>query len=176
MKRLSKAGFSMIELLVVLLIIGILAAVAAPIFLQNADKSRASEAVAAVGSIRSALRNYQAQNGGFLTVTDGVTYFGTATGNKSDVLGVQIRGVKYFSPRSYTIDVGGTFTSVPTGVTAAQDFVIRANGSVATNLLLSADGDNGAANAGDVANIRVEMDNAGQIIYSTDAGTTWATY
>ncbi len=175
MKKLTKSGFSMIELLVVLLIIGILAAVAAPLFFQNTDKAKLSEAVAGLGSIRSAERQYRSQNTGYFAITDGKTYFGAAAGNQSALLGTQIHGAKYFSPKSYTVDVGGVFTSVPTGVAAAQDYVIKVNGSAATNLALSVDAVDGAADIATVATFQAEMDNSGQTIYTTD-GTTWNKY
>lgn len=176
MKRLGKQGFSMIELLVVLLIIGILAAVAAPFFLQNADKTRASEAVAGAGSIRSSERNYYVQNNSsYFGVTDGATYFGSDTGNQSAVLGVQIANPKYFSPASYTVTVGGNFGATPTGISAAQGYVIEVNGATPPNIA-GASIANGAANAGDVSNIMVEMDNSGQTIWSSNAGTSWTKY
>ena len=104
MKKFLQKGFSMIELLVVLLIIGILAAIAAPMFLSSADKAKASEAVAGIGSIRSAERIYAMQHGGgfVLPITDGSIYFqGSAGANTS--LGVDLRNAKYFSPKAYTV-------------------------------------------------------------------------
>jgi prepilin-type N-terminal cleavage/methylation domain-containing protein len=177
MKKLKVKGFSMIELLVVLLIIGILAAVAAPLFIGNSDKAKVSEAVAGLGSIRSGERTYYSQNGGYLTVTDGKTYFGTAGGNQSSVLGAQIHGVRYFSPKSYTVATsslswGGTVSGVSTN---PQDFVITANGSSGTNLTLASDTTDGAAYSSEVGSFKVQMDNAGQVIYTTD-GSTWNKY
>ena len=55
----NKQGFTMVELLVVLVIVAILAAVATPIYLANVKRSRASEAVATMALIRQSLRDYQ---------------------------------------------------------------------------------------------------------------------
>lgn len=186
MKRLNRSGFTMMELLVVLLIIAILAAVAAPFFFQNADRAKASEAVSAAGSIRSGERNYSStNNGGYLDVTDGGTYFGSGTSNQSAVLGVQIKAVKYFSPESYivtTVTPGGAAwpSGIPTsGLTAApKDFLITVNGL--NSLGIGSASSEPAPNAGDVKVtgkvIEVAMDNSGQIIWTSNGGTSWSIY
>ncbi len=179
MTKLNVKGFSMIELLVVLLIIGILAAIAAPFFLQNADKTRASEAVTGAGSIRTAERNYLAQNNsGYFQVaaTDGETYFGTEGGNQSTILGVTFNNMKYFSPAAYSVTVPGTWAASVSGVsTTPSGYVIDVTGA-SPNTSLATDPVDGAANAGDVSNIRVEMDNSGQTIWSSNGGSSWSKY
>ncbi len=179
-KRSCEKGFSMIELLVVLLIIGILAAVSAPMFLANADKAKASEAVAGVGAIRSAERIYAMQHGGsyLAPIVDGSIYFqGTAGANTT--LGVDTRNAKYFSPKSYTValasGVDAAFTSA--GVTPAVpvDFMITANGGLSE--LSTAANDGKARNADEVQvtgkQMIVKMDNSGVIVYSLNNGTSY---
>ena len=170
MKRLTKGGFTMMELLVVLLIIAILAAVAAPFFFQNANKSRASEAVSALGSIRSGERNYASQNnGGYFIVTDGATYFGA--GSQSETLGVQVKDAKYFSSDSYTVDVPGAWPSGSPITAPTPQYMVIANG-----LNSKSTGVTAAPNAGEVNKIQVMMDQAGQVIVSYDTGATWAKF
>jgi type II secretory pathway pseudopilin PulG len=55
----------MVELMVVVLIVGILAAVAVPLMSGRIDSSKWSEAKAAMGTIASALRSYAAEKGSF---------------------------------------------------------------------------------------------------------------
>lgn len=60
-----KRGFTMVELMVVVLIVGILAAVAVPLMSGRIDSSKWSEARAAMGTIASGLRTYAAEKGSF---------------------------------------------------------------------------------------------------------------
>jgi len=59
----SRKGFTLIELMVVILIVGILAAVAVPIMRGRIDSAKWSEANASAGSIRTAVRAYIAEKG-----------------------------------------------------------------------------------------------------------------
>ena len=61
----SKKAFTMVELMVVVLIVGILAAVAVPLMSGRIDSSKWSEGKAAMGTIASALRAYAAEKGSF---------------------------------------------------------------------------------------------------------------
>jgi len=65
----SNKGFTMVELMVVVLIVGILAAVAVPLMSGRIDASKWSEGKAAMGTIASALRSYAAEKGSFASAT-----------------------------------------------------------------------------------------------------------
>ena len=68
---LNRKGFTMVELLVVLVIIAILAAVATPLFLSNTQRAKASEASATMALLRQALREFRIQNGNFFDILHG---------------------------------------------------------------------------------------------------------
>ena len=59
----SRNGFTLMELMVVVLIVGILASVAVPIMRGRIDASKWSEAQAVAGAIRTAIRAYIAEKG-----------------------------------------------------------------------------------------------------------------
>jgi prepilin-type N-terminal cleavage/methylation domain-containing protein len=65
----GRKGFTLIELMVVILIVGILAAVAIPIMRGRIDAAKWSEGKAGMGSIATALRAYAAEKGDSPTAT-----------------------------------------------------------------------------------------------------------
>ena len=68
--KTSKKGFTLIELMVVILIVGILAAVAVPMMRGRLDAAKWSEGNAAAGAIRVAVRVYSAEKGIATAQTD----------------------------------------------------------------------------------------------------------
>ncbi len=63
----SRKGFTLIELMVVILIVGILAAVAIPLMRGRIDSAKWTEGKSAMGTIATGLRAYTAEQGGDLT-------------------------------------------------------------------------------------------------------------
>jgi len=61
-KRTRKNGFTLIEMLVVITIIGILAAVAIPMYMEQMTKARLTEVTNAVSYVVSALNQYHHNN------------------------------------------------------------------------------------------------------------------
>lgn len=59
----SRAGFTLIELMVVILIVAILASIAIPILRGRIDDSKWSEGKAMIGSIATAIRAYHGEKG-----------------------------------------------------------------------------------------------------------------
>jgi len=183
-------GFTLVELLVVLLIIAILAAIATPLYLQNANRARASEAVSAMGLIRQALRDHFINNSVYcdvvLDATDGNIQNGLPTScvPASGVptpanagLAVDLGVAQYYSNAAFTVDaVPGTDTqfTIPDPV----NFLIFADGSI-SEACVGANDENCAINSTQVSNIDLKMDNSGRIFVTYDASATpvvWQSY
>src|SRR5688572_32041783 len=60
----SEAGFTLVELLVVMLILGLLAAIAIPSFFNQRDKAKDADAKAGVRTAQTAIESYATDNGG----------------------------------------------------------------------------------------------------------------
>ena len=93
----NQAGFTLVELMIVIVIVGILAAVAVPIYQSNVSKAKTTECDAAMGTIRTALRVYYAGNSVYPTAASGTAV--------TEVLGLDITADdltgKYFAASDY---------------------------------------------------------------------------
>jgi prepilin-type N-terminal cleavage/methylation domain-containing protein len=125
----NRKGFTLVELMVVILIVGILAAVAIPLMQGRIDKAKWSEANATAGTIRTAVRAYAAETS--IATAQGTTIVGQNLGNATtqSALGFSSTDCAgtYFDADDYTITAvnangiatitvtGGSHTDSPTG-------------------------------------------------------------
>lgn len=106
----SRKGFTLIELMVVILIVGILAAVAIPMLRGRIDAAKWSEGKAVMGSIATAIRAYNAEKGPSgtapTTLYVGNTGLGFATGDLTGTYFVDAdfaMSVTAMNPLAYTV-------------------------------------------------------------------------
>jgi len=71
MKHSVQKGFTLIELMIVVAIIGILAALAIPAYTDYTIKSRVSEGASLTGAFKTAIEVYWSENGTLNGLTDG---------------------------------------------------------------------------------------------------------
>jgi len=97
MKQSVQKGFTLIELMIVVAIIGILAALAIPAYQDYTIKSRVSEGASLTGAYKTAIEVYWSENGTLAGLTDNSlnpTSLGLATvsGEYVSAISIQVTG------------------------------------------------------------------------------------
>ena len=108
MKRAK--GFTLVELVIVIVIVGILSIVAVPIYRGYTRKAMASEGKSLLGTIQTSQKVYFAEYAEYFS--------GVAASSFSELLDVDARSNKYFTSFTVTAAGGGnsaTFTASTTG-------------------------------------------------------------
>ena len=94
----NRSGFTLIEIMIVVIIVGVLASLALPKFFSTVEYSRSQEALSAIATVRGGLERYY--------VSKGNSYTGATTANIDT--GNPLAG----QPNAhFVISVGGTSTS-----------------------------------------------------------------
>lgn len=108
MKKNAK-GFTLIELVIVIVIIGILSVIAVPLYRGYVRRAAGAEGAALVGSVASAEKAYFSEHGAYTALT-----------NTSSALDINSGTNKFFT--SFTVTgTASTFTVTTTGATTSND-------------------------------------------------------
>ena len=116
MKRFMQQGFTLIELMIVVAIIGILAAVALPAYQDYTIRAKVSEAVIAASSPKSAMSE-AFQSDGITGLTAAATAINSAAANTKSSKYVQGYSVATASPWAITVSIAATSgNGIPTSL------------------------------------------------------------
>ena len=116
-KKKDNEGFTLLELLVVIIIIGILSAIALPSFLNQAAKAKQSEAKTYVGSVNRAQQSYRIEN---------TSFAGGTTGFNDLQIGIPTQTVNY----SYALTAANATSTQVTATSLDADSLKSFSGGV----------------------------------------------
>ncbi len=108
----SESGFTLVELLVVMLILGLLAAIAIPSFFNQRDKATDADAKASVRTAQTAMETYATDNGGSYAAAD-VADLRLIEETLTETAGPPERMTMVSDADTYTVTVASDRTSGP---------------------------------------------------------------
>ena len=136
--RKSNKGFTLIELMIVVAIIGILAAIAIPNFLRFQLKSKSSEGKVNIAAIRTAEESYNAEFGTYIGALQ-TPAVGTLSSQKQAWPAAGLLGVDNFNTLGWAPE-GNTFFAygVAYGADGSSPYTITATADIDSNTVTQA--------------------------------------
>jgi type IV pilus assembly protein PilA len=130
----NRKAFTLIELMVVILIVGILAAVAIPLMRGRVDSAKWSEGKAMMGTVGTAIRAYAAEKGASATLYGaGLPTAATLGFGANDLVGTYFSTGNFSWTTSYPDEATGlTFTitaTAPAGITTPATVTLNQAGT-----------------------------------------------
>lgn len=142
MFKMNKKGFTLVELLVVLAILGLLAGIGIPQYMATLRRSRQAADAALVATVQSAVDGYMAETG----LNADVTPTGTGTDylalRDAEALKSAAKGVSILTGEDITLASfleGGLPTTFKSMKVESEDWYITSNGKVYVRVGIGAD-------------------------------------
>jgi len=128
MKRSMQKGFTLIELMIVIAIIGILAAIAIPQYQDYTKRAKMSEVIGAASPCKLAVAEFASSNNGTFPTTLAAAGCQSITTNQY-VTSVDVGAAGLITVVSKVPGAAGDVTMLPQMVTGAVDWVCGAAGT-----------------------------------------------
>ncbi|MEN3811397.1 pilin [Chromobacterium piscinae] len=134
-KQHKQQGFTLIELMIVVAIVGILAAIAIPAYQDYTKRARVSEGLALADAAKTAVTEYYATNNAFVT---GTSPFNASYGLATSISGNSVTSVNVIGSGVVQITYNNTISSgaqvdlVPTITSGAVQWYCTYTGSGTT--------------------------------------------
>jgi type IV pilus assembly protein PilA len=163
MKRSMKkvlAGFTLVELMIVVVILGILAAVAIPAFTRYVKRSKTSEATGNIAKIyqgETAYFNQSSEQSTASFATAATTPAGAPSASKFPAQPTNFTSNSGWSAIGFSVDAPLYYQYTATGT--ASTFTASANGDIDGDTILSTFSRSAALNAGEIQGGQISITN-----------------